>query len=181
MPGLVALSGELNRQLEEWYFSMPESLRPPVGIGPVASDRGRALRIRYYEARHLIHRPFVMHIVQYCPPAAAVEEPARAPDPVVLNRCRVCVESCVAYIYNAAEMLDRPSSDLWSIAHGCMACLIVLGTAGSHPPLRHLVPPLGPLHHLVMTQLRRWATPGSSLEAEAVILEKLSHGSSSAR
>lgn len=78
-------------------------------------------------------------------------------------------------------MLDRRSIDLWSIAHGCMICLIVLRTAERHPPLRHLVPPLRPLQHLVMTQIRRWATPGSSFEAEVVIPEKLWHGGATAR
>ena len=57
---LLALSSELNRQLEEWYCSIPGKLRPPIGTEPINNDRGKILRIRYYAARHIIHRPFIL-------------------------------------------------------------------------------------------------------------------------
>lgn len=58
---LINVSAELNRQLEEWYMSIPESLRPPLGTEAIANDRGKVLRLRFYAARHIIHRPFVLY------------------------------------------------------------------------------------------------------------------------
>jgi hypothetical protein len=65
LPRLLALSAELDRQLEQWYVSMPEGVRPPRGIEPIACERGRVLRLHYCAARAVIHRPFVLFAMTY--------------------------------------------------------------------------------------------------------------------
>jgi hypothetical protein len=191
---LLALSSELDRQLEEWYISIPDGIRPPRGVETMASDRGRILRIRYYAARHIIHRPFILHTViqqQYQQRQrsgkAPEESPGAQPDPrstqtpppyqlsqVVVDKCEICIESCATYLYNAVEMLDKRTPYLWSFSQSCMACLIVLMLAESCPPLSRFVPnDMGRLKDLVVSRVRRWAVEGSSLEAEVAILENL--------
>lgn len=65
LPRLLALSAELDRQLEQWYASMPEGVRPPRGTEPISCERGHVLRIRYYAARAVIHRPFVLYAMAH--------------------------------------------------------------------------------------------------------------------
>lgn len=176
---LLALSSELNRQLEEWYSSMPEDVRPPRGVGPIGSQRRRILRIRYYAARHIIHRPFVLHTVVQQQMSRASTPPGMDPDlyaalpQVIIDQCEICIDSCINYLYNAVEMLDRRSPYLWSFAQSCMECLIVLMIAESCPPLRKFVPRVQPIRDMVVERLSKWATKGSSFEAEVAIIRNL--------
>lgn len=172
---LVSLSSELNRQLEEWYNSIPGKFRPPIGTEPVANERGKVLRIRYYAARHIIHRPFVLHVALQ---STANSSPG-SPQPllplprVVQDKCEMCIDSCQTYLYNVVEMLDKRSPYLWTFSQSCLACLLVLLLSKSSPLLARFTPDLLPLTALVLPRLRRWATPGSSFEAEVKILESL--------
>ncbi|KAK8028687.1 hypothetical protein PG991_005743 [Apiospora marii] len=185
---LLALSSELNRQLEQWYDSIPDGLRPPKGMEPIETDRGRTLRLRYYEARQLTHRPFVMQAVSYYQqqqhslqqqnePSSSSSVPTALDQlpQAVLDGCEVCLESCVAYLYNAVERLGRRSAHLWSLAHNALACVLVLAAADTCPPLRPLVAPEVPptLRDALVASLRGWATAGSSFEADVAILESL--------
>ncbi len=192
---MLALSSELNRQLEEWYYSIPAKLRPPIGTEPIASPRGRVLRIRYYAARHIIHRPFVLSVaLQQMRLSSAHSSPGGAgtasssssslpppppPPPaayiprVVLDKCEAATSSCAAYLYNVQSMLDQRSPYLWSFSQSCMACLLVLLMAASCPQLRPFTPDIKPLQAMVVHKLKRWAMPGSSFEAEMKILESL--------
>jgi hypothetical protein len=178
---LLTLSSELNRQLEEWYHSIPGKIRPPIGTERVANDRGKVLRIRYYAARHIIHRPFVLYVALQQPSTPACHA-SGSPQPlvplprVVRERCQVCIDSCQKYLYNVIEMLDKRSPYLWTFSQSCMACLLVLLLCKMSPPLASLTPDLLPLTTLVLPRLRRWATPGSSFEAEVKILESLTRG-----
>lgn len=182
---LLSLSSELNRQLEEWYHSIPGKIRPPIGTEHVANDRGKVLRIRYYAARHIIHRPFILYVALQQTAASARSTPG-SPQPVlslprvVQEKCEVCIDSCQTYLYNVVEMLDKRSPYLWTFSQSCMACLLVLLISRSSPLLRPFTPDFSPLTAMVLPRLRRWATAGSSFEAEVKILESLaSHHTSS--
>lgn len=176
---LQTLSAELNRQLEDWYNSIPEPLRPPKGVVALANDRLRVLRIRYYAARHIINRPYVLRVVlQQRESMSPVSPPGPSdqyydPAPVVMEMCQICLESCLNYLYNAVEMIDKRSPYLWSFSQSCMACLILLWMADSSPSLRHLVPNMHPIQSIVLSRLRKWARKGSSFDAEARIIERL--------
>ncbi|KAK8119059.1 uncharacterized protein PG998_003685 [Apiospora kogelbergensis] len=205
---LLALSSELNRQLEQWHDSMPDGLRPPKGVEPIESERGRVLRIRYYEARYIIHRPFVIQaafshqqqqqqqqqgFLYPTEPSSPAPAPASASGPaatatappamdvplipqVVIDGCGVCIESCIAYLYNVFERLERRSAHLWSLAQNALACVLVLAVAERCPPLRPFMPPtLGvrQIRDTLVARLKRWATSGSSFEADVAILENL--------
>ncbi|KAK8080005.1 C6 finger domain-containing protein [Apiospora hydei] len=180
LPKTMALSSELNRQLEQWYDSIPD------GVEPIETDRDRTLRVRYYEARYLIHRPFVMQAAagqqhqqqtisqadtfsSIAVAAAAAAMPTKTADTlpqVILDGCEVCIESCVAYLYNVAERLERRSAHLWSLAQNALACVLVLTMADGCPPLR-------PRCDTLVARVGRWATRGSSFEAHVAILQSL--------
>lgn len=180
---LLALTTELNRQLEEWYTSTPDYLRPRKGTEPLPNDRARVLRLRYYAARHIIHRPFVLQIVSrqqgsqsQSPSSACMRSPAAdaySDSPVVLERCRTCIESCVTYLYNAAEMIAKRSPYLWTFSQSCMACLLVVWMADNTLALRPYVPPMQSLQGLILARLQRWAVRDSTFAAEVRIIEQL--------
>ena len=179
---ILTLSSELNRQLEEWYSSIPAKIRPPIGTSHVTSDRGKVLRIRYYAAKHIIHRPFILYAAlqqNWSPLGSATPtspQPQLPMPKLVLERCETCISSCQAYLYNAAEMLGKRSPYLWTFGQNSLACFLVLLLAESCPQLRHIVPDWAPLQGMVIPRLRKWATKGSSFEAQVRIMEKIARG-----
>lgn len=199
---LVNVSSELHRQLEEWYLSIPENLRPPLGTEPCPNDRARVLRLRFYAARHIIHRPFVLyaalmqqqarslapssvgsspvspHLSVGTPASSAAQPvgPAQTPIPIpqiVLDKSEMCIKTCSTYLRNSAEMLDKRSPYLWTFSQTSMANLLVLVTCDSIPQLQRFTRDLKELKELLLSKLRLWATPGSSFEAEMRILERV--------
>lgn len=181
---LQTLSSELNRQLEEWYNSIPEPLRPSKGATALPNDRLRVLRIRYYAARHIIHRPYVLQTISRHRESASPMSPAGPsdqygdqygePPPIIMEMCKICLDSCLNYLYNAVDMIDKRSPYLWSFSQSCMACLVLLWMADSCVALRHLVPNgMHQIQGMVLSKLRKWATKGSSFDAEARIIERL--------
>ncbi|KAI1334872.1 hypothetical protein F5Y15DRAFT_420492 [Xylariaceae sp. FL0016] len=177
---LLSLSSELNRQLEEWYHSIPEYLRPPKGTGLLPNDRARVLRIRYYTARQIIHRPFLLLTVarqhdygspRHSPLLGA--DPYAIPVPVVQENCQTCIDSCVAYLYNAVEMIDKRSPYLWTFSDSCMACLLMLWMADTSPSLHQFVPAMQSIKNLVIDRLQKWAIKDSSFEATISIIRGL--------
>ncbi|KAI5917229.1 hypothetical protein F4810DRAFT_65418 [Camillea tinctor] len=177
---LLSLSSELNRQLEEWYNSIPEYLRPPKGTDPLPNDRARVLRLRYYTAQQLIHRPFLLLTVsrrqEYRSPSHSPmsgSDPFMVPVPVVLEKCQVSINSCITYLYNATEMINKRSPYLWMFSQGCLACLVMLWLAENSVALRPSVPTMQHIQSAVIANLRQWAVKDSSFEAEIHILEQL--------
>lgn len=180
LPKLLSLSAELNRQLEQWYRSIPEYLRFPKGIDPLPNDRSRVLRIRYYMARQLIYRPFLLQAVarhqdSRSSPLSPLPEsdPSNLPVPVALERCETCIDSCVKYLQNVVDMIDKRSPYLWTFAQNCMATLVILWLADSSARLSHLVPAVQPIQNAVLDRLRQWAVENSSFESEVRIIEGL--------
>lgn len=177
---LLSLSSELNFQLEAWYHSMPSDLRPPTGTEHIANDRAKILRIRYYAARHIIHRPFILYVAnQYgadCLGASSTTSThgTMAPIPsIILEKCEMCISSCRNYLFNVVEMLGKRTPYLWTFSQNSLACLLVLYIADSIPQLRPFAAEIKPLQAMILESLRPWATRGSSFEATVDIIESL--------
>ncbi len=143
---MLALSSELNCQLERWYYSIPDKLRPSIGIEPIPNRRGRVLRTRYFAARHIIHRPFVLVLQQML----SLSHSLPTAISVLLDKCEAATTSCTAYLHNMQSMLDQRSSYLWNFSQDSMACLLVLTMAISCPQLRPSTPDIEPLRSMVV-------------------------------
>lgn len=174
---LMALSSELNRQLEEWYSSIPGRVRPPIGTEPMTSERGKVLRIRYYAARHIIHRPFVLYVALQTSPAPGSQPTTPQPQyqipRLILEKCTTCIASCEAYLYNVSEMLEKRSPYLWTFSQSAMAALLMIIIANSSPQLRPFTPDIEGLYAMIVPKIRKWAAAGSSFEAEVKILDTI--------
>jgi hypothetical protein len=97
---MVSICFELNHQLGTWYQSIPEIVRPPLGLEPLQHERQKILRIRFYAAKHIIHRPFVLHVVS---------NPEEIPSALIMENCQKCLESCRLYLQNSGGILQRHS------------------------------------------------------------------------
>lgn len=182
---LVALSSELNRQLEQYCSTIP--VQPPLTVDPISNGKRRRLNLRSLYARQLIHRPFVLYVaLQSAPqasPLVAQASSSRSPTPqqspyamprIVLEKCSVCTQSCEAYIRTAVDdVLERRSPDLWTVAQRSVASFVVLFLASRSPHLRHLAPDLDALASALVPRLREWATPGLLFEALGRIVDTL--------
>jgi hypothetical protein len=175
----LKLSSELGRQLEQWYDSIPDRVRPPLGTEHIASDRGEVLRLHYHAARHIINRPFVHYVTLLQTPSSSHGSTPGTPQPlpqvpqVVLGKCEACIASCQTYLYNVVNMLGKRTPYLWTFSQGSVACLLVLRMAESSPQLRPFITDLEQLQTAVIQKLSRWATKGSSFERVVEILEHL--------
>ncbi|EAQ85406.1 hypothetical protein CHGG_09420 [Chaetomium globosum CBS 148.51] len=105
---VASICDELYRQLNSWYESIPEPSRPTLGTEPTGHDRKTILRIRYYAARHIIHRPFVLYIVTNDLPHVA--------NAAILEKASVCIESCRIYLQNTREILAKQSQYTWTFS-----------------------------------------------------------------
>lgn len=182
---LLALSSELNRQLDQYYATIP--IQPPIVVDPISNDRRRRLNLRSLCARQLINRPFVLYVAlqptTYATSPNLQTTSSRSPTPqlpspcplprAILERCHKCIQSCEAYILNAVDMLDRRTPYLWSVSQSCMAAFVVLFLAGRSAHLGHLTPDPETLAGTFASKMRKWATPGSSFEALLNILNRL--------
>jgi hypothetical protein len=105
----TAICDELHRQLDIWYESIPELFRPALGTEPTANDRESVLRIRYYATKHIIYRPFVLYIIGQGANPTAITNP-------VLEKARICIESCRLYLHNATKNLENSSQYTWTFS-----------------------------------------------------------------
>lgn len=105
---VTSVCDELHRQLNSWYESIPEPFRPSLGTEPTGNDRETVLRIRYYAARHIIHRPFVLYIVTH--------DLQHVSNAAILEKAGVCIESCRAYLHNTSEILSKQSQYTWTFS-----------------------------------------------------------------
>lgn len=183
---LLALSSELNRQLDQYYATIP--IQPPIVVDPISNDRRRRLNLRSLCARQLIHRPFVLYVAlqpTYVRPQNLQATSSRSPTPqlppypmprVMLERCHVCIQSCEAYILSAVDVLDKRTPYMWTVSQSCMTAFVVLFLASRSAHLGHLAPDLEALAGTFASKIRKWATPGSSFEALLSILDMLLSG-----
>ncbi|KAJ5812660.1 Transcription factor [Penicillium riverlandense] len=162
---MSAVCDELHSQLELWHSSIPETFRPNLSIGtniPELDDRREILRTRYFAARHIIYRPFLLYIVTH--------RTSHIPRSIVA-KAGICIESCRSYIYSAAQLLAKPSQYTWTFSLSSLGAVVVLTLASLNPVLQDLVPDIDNLQTLVLNSIRPWAF--SSLAAVVIILEDM--------
>lgn len=119
---LQSFCDELHSQLELWHSSIPEAARPnlePESIAITSSDRQAILRIRYFAARHILYRPFLLQVIS---------NPSSLPSGETIDKARICIESCRSYIHSTTPVLAGPSQYTWTFS-------ISYVTSGSKIPL----------------------------------------------
>lgn len=105
-----SICDELHSQLELWHSSIPEGFRLQLFIqrpDSAATDRKSILRIRYFAARHIIYRPFLLYIINH--------GMDRTTD-YMIEKAALCIESCRYYIHSTTSVLATPSQYTWTFS-----------------------------------------------------------------
>lgn len=97
---LVRVCGELDRQLETWYESLPDVIKPDLE-NSTASGNSQALvmRLRYWSAKQNIYRAFVIYVTSR-PWEGGVTVP-----PAVMEMCDACLHACRIFIITSQPIL----------------------------------------------------------------------------
>ncbi|KAJ9150897.1 C6 finger domain-containing protein [Pleurostoma richardsiae] len=155
---LLRVCVELTRQLETWYGSLDESIRPDLSGENVGSRQSCLLRLRYFSAMQNIYRPFVLYVSSQSP-----EQHIGNP-PWVLEKCEACIRACRMFINTASHLLSHRTPYTYSATQYCFSCSLVLSIAARCPPLCDLVEDIEALQSRTVELLKPWAQPKSSVE-----------------
>lgn len=104
---IMSVCDELYSQLRTWHSSIPEPHRPALETSGFNDARQNILRIRYFAARHIIYRPFVLYII-----AHGTQHTTDA----MVERAALCLDSCRNYVLNATMVLGNPSQYTWTFS-----------------------------------------------------------------
>ena len=107
---IVALKSvikELIRQLDWWYQSLPEEIKPELSPLKPCGVVQTWLRSRYWSALHIITRVCLVH-------ASSGIEMNRLPA-FVMEYAQTCIKSCRNFIINASQALVEPTQYTWMI------------------------------------------------------------------
>ncbi|TPX11733.1 uncharacterized protein E0L32_007470 [Thyridium curvatum] len=181
---VTTICDELHRQLDSWYESIPEPHRPSLGTEPTGNDRLTVLRIRYFAARHIIFRPFVLYVTMHNLQQVSDD---------ILEKARLCLDSCRAYLQNTSEILRKQSQYTWTFSlsqvthvatmltyvpltfsiYRSLGALVVLTLASRNLALTRLVSDIDELQSLAINNVTPWAYPGSSLDTVLSIMQEM--------
>ncbi|KAJ5356552.1 Phytanoyl-CoA dioxygenase [Penicillium concentricum] len=103
---LKTISEELDRQLEDWFNSLPNPIRPTLG-NTISADHPYDTYIlaRYYATKHIICRPSLVF-------AAHTQGSTVLPEFVFAN-CKKCVDSCRKFVYAASLLMRQRTHSNW--------------------------------------------------------------------
>lgn len=114
---LIRVSSELDRQLEAWYYCLPDTVRPSLEDTSTLSPFELNILLRYYSAKEIIFRPFVLHV-------SSLAETDMAPQ-ILLELCEKCITSCQRYLTVACQRLESPSASREIVIHSYVESLLI--------------------------------------------------------
>lgn len=98
---LLRVCDELERQLQSWYDSLPEVIRPDIsGTGNSESRHASVLELRYWSTKQNIYRNFVIYVT-----SEGAEGLHQVPASV-LDKCSICLNACRSFILSAGSVLS---------------------------------------------------------------------------
>jgi len=101
---LEALNLELSRQLQTWFDSLPESIKPNLQDPNPHDLQDGQLRSRYYAAQHILGRPCLVLAAQ----SRGIQLTG-----YLLDNCEICVDSCRKFVHTSVPLLKRRTHSIW--------------------------------------------------------------------
>ncbi|KAJ5200300.1 Phytanoyl-CoA dioxygenase [Penicillium cf. griseofulvum] len=147
---LKTISEELDRQLEDWFNSLPNPIRPTLG-NTISADHPYDTYIltRYYATKHIICRPSLVI-------AAHTQGSTVLPEFVFAN-CKKCVDSCRKFVWAASLLMRQRTYANWHRMQAILAAIFTLSTAKTTPALEALVPDFDDLVKEAIQCIEPWA------------------------
>ncbi|EXJ70755.1 uncharacterized protein A1O5_05745 [Cladophialophora psammophila CBS 110553] len=164
---LLRVCEELDRQLETWYESLPDAIKPDLLGRPRGSDQACVLRLRYWSAKHNIYRPFVVYVT-----SRAAEQEGSVPA-AALERCRLCLSACRIFLLTAGYVLSERTPYTFSTAQCGLGYALIIALAAQTPELADSVEDVSELLDTAIGLLKPWAFPGSSIECGLEIVSSI--------
>ncbi|KAL2700643.1 hypothetical protein AAEP93_007462 [Penicillium crustosum] len=157
---LKTISEELDRQLEDWFASLPNPIRPTLGNTISANHPyDTYILARYYVTKHIICRPSLVF-------AADTQGSTVLPEFIFAN-CKKCVDSCRKFIWAASIIMRQRTHGNWHRMQAMLAAIFTLSTAKTTPALEALVPDFDELVKEAIQCIEPWA--GHCEAADTVI------------
>ncbi|KAH8698900.1 hypothetical protein BGW36DRAFT_376942, partial [Talaromyces proteolyticus] len=164
VPGgsLISICTELDRQLNNWYDALPNTVRPDLSSPEDANFQSYILRLRYWSAKDIIFRPFVFYVTSL-PADTYVSD-------IILDKCQICLSSCRYWLLSTKKLLSQHTSWAYSALSTVFGSSLVLSLAAISPRLQSFVPNISELQNFAIERLKPWALPGTSVECALEIL-----------
>ncbi|KAF4467831.1 zinc-binding oxidoreductase [Fusarium albosuccineum] len=120
---LLRVCKELDRQLETWYESLPEAIKPELEGSPTGNQLASLLRLRYWSAKQVIYRAFVIHVT-----SLETQVLDQVP-PLVLKMCRICLNASRFFILTSNGILSHRTPYTFSVTQMCLTSMLTLAIA----------------------------------------------------
>lgn len=101
---LESINVELHRQLNTWFESLPESIKPDLRNLDPGDLQDSQLQTRFYAAKHIICRPCLIY---------AAQQRSGQLSGFVMTNCETCVDSCRKFIHGTVPLLKRRTPSTW--------------------------------------------------------------------
>ncbi|KAI8717574.1 Zn(2)-C6 fungal-type domain-containing protein [Fusarium sp. LHS14.1] len=163
---LVRVCSELDHQLETWYNSLPEIIKPNLEGSPSGDKLSSLLRLRYWSAKQVIFRAFVIHVT------SIDDEVADQIPPSVLEMCQVCLNASRLFITTAEYILSHRTPYTYSVAQCCLTNSLTLSIAAcSDVLLKFIGNDIFNLLHQTTKLLEPWSEDCPSIRSAFQMLQ----------
>jgi hypothetical protein len=153
----------LRRQLENWLESIPIEARPDVESHATnESQRKKILRIRYFAAKQIIYRPFVLEVLAV---------PGLPPSIDFLQSCQEYVECCHMYLQAITSVLEAPSPYTWTLSQSSLSFGLILLACTENEYLAKFVGSVREILVRIVENATRWAPMSPTIQQHALILQ----------
>lgn len=122
---LTKVVGEMEFQLDQWYSSIPESMKFPLDNKPMSLDEELKihLRSRYLYCVEMIYRPFIYHIYSALPGTPQFD---MATSPPYVDYARKCLQVSVSFVLSTRHDL-RHAGTWYVVRLAFLAASLLLG------------------------------------------------------
>ncbi|KAE8418630.1 hypothetical protein BDV36DRAFT_295051 [Aspergillus pseudocaelatus] len=155
---------ELTRQLEVWFGSIPELVRPDLHSSFFHDPLDTVICALYYAAKHIICRPCVIY--------AASTEYQHLPDYVVAN-CKHCIEACRQFVHMTSSFLKKRTPGAWLGIQALFAAILTLSVSKCTPSIEEFVPDFYDLIQQAIQVVEVWADYCKTARIILDILKKI--------
>lgn len=124
---LTKAVGELEFQLDQWYASIPESMKFPLDDKPMSLSEELKihLRSRYLYCVEMIYRPFIFHVFSHTPGTPQFD---LATSPPFVDYARKCLQVSVSFVLSTRHDL-RHAGTWYVVRLAFLAASLLLGAS----------------------------------------------------
>ncbi|KAJ3527772.1 hypothetical protein NM208_g10540 [Fusarium decemcellulare] len=156
---LLRVCEELDRQLETWYESLPEAIKPELEGSPADNQLASLLMLRYWSAKQVIYRAFVIHVT------SLDDQVLDQVPPLVLEMCHICLHASRFFILTANGILSHRTPYTFSVTQMCLTSMLTLAIAAKSKILCQYLEDIDSLLNQTIETLEPWVAVNPSIKS----------------